>query len=158
MSPHQRHRGFTLIELVMVIVILGVLASVALPKLLDLRKDAKIAALEGAHGAISTGMNLVYARAMLDGTHTLASSSVNMGGATIATVYGYPSYGNAVLSAAGLSSPPFYASMTVNGVGLVTYTTVQNGSYTSNSACALSYQNATATAPAQLGVPSTWMC
>jgi MSHA pilin protein MshA len=158
MTLTQRHRGFTLIELVMVIVILGVLSAVALPSFLDLRKDAKIAALQGAHGAIAAAMNLAYARAMLDGTHTLASSSVNMGGVTIATVYGYPSYGNAVLAAAGLSSPPFYAGMTVNGVGLVTYTTVQNGSYTSNSACALSYQNATATAPAQLGLPSTWMC
>jgi MSHA pilin protein MshA len=53
-SPAPSQRGFTLIELVMVIVILGVLAATALPKFVDLRSDAQTAATLGVAGAISS--------------------------------------------------------------------------------------------------------
>jgi len=53
--------GFTLIELVMVIVILGVLAAVALPKFIDLKGDAQLAALQGVAGALSSASAINYA-------------------------------------------------------------------------------------------------
>ena len=57
----QQQSGFTLIELVMVIVILGVLAAVALPKFVDLRGDAVTASTQGVAGALSSASAINFA-------------------------------------------------------------------------------------------------
>ena len=57
----QLQRGVTLIELVMVIVILGVLAAVAIPKFVDLKGDAVTAATQGVGGALSSAAAINYA-------------------------------------------------------------------------------------------------
>lgn len=57
----QLQRGFTLIELVMVIVILGVLAAVAIPKFVDLKGDAVSAATAGVAGALSSAAAINFA-------------------------------------------------------------------------------------------------
>ncbi|MBQ4489350.1 MAG: type II secretion system protein [Ruminobacter sp.] len=59
------HRGFTLIELVCVIVILGVLVSSAVPKYINVTRDARIARLQALRGAIRSVDQMVYAKSAI---------------------------------------------------------------------------------------------
>ncbi|MCD9539789.1 prepilin-type N-terminal cleavage/methylation domain-containing protein [Photobacterium carnosum] len=63
----MRNKGFTLIELVVVIVILGILAVVAAPKFMGLQRDARIADLKGLEGGLKAANEMVYAKAAMKG-------------------------------------------------------------------------------------------
>ena len=69
-STHMANRrGFTLIELVIIIVVLGILAAVAIPKYQDMSAQAKDAACRGALGALRSGITIYYAnQAVTTGT------------------------------------------------------------------------------------------
>ncbi len=60
-------QGFTLIELVIVIILLGLLAAAALPRLLSATDNAEIASLEGVAGGFSTGVSIAHAQWAADG-------------------------------------------------------------------------------------------
>ena len=60
-QTRKSQAGFTMIELIVVIVILGILAATALPKFIDMNSDAKAAALKGVVGAAASAMSVNYA-------------------------------------------------------------------------------------------------
>lgn len=74
----QAQRGFTLIELVMVIVILGVLAAVAIPKFVDLGDEAKTAAVKGIAGAAGSAAAVNYASCSALGNVVTANKCVKV--------------------------------------------------------------------------------
>jgi MSHA pilin protein MshA len=88
----SKQKGFTLIELIIVIVILGILAVTAAPRFIDLQADARAKTLEGVKAALQGASQLVYAKAAIAGQQTSATATTTLSsGVTLATVYGYPS-------------------------------------------------------------------
>ncbi|EJH56328.1 type II secretion system protein [Vibrio cholerae] len=88
----KRQGGFTLIELVVVIVILGILAVTAAPRFLNLQGDARDASLQGLKGAMQGAAGIVYGRAAIDGKESVSSAQVTIAGVSgdVEVVWGYP--------------------------------------------------------------------
>jgi MSHA pilin protein MshA len=92
----MKRNGFTLIELVVVIVILGILAATAAPKFINLEADAHTATLQAVKASMEGASALVYGKAIVKGIHNepfafpaLPSITIE-GGVTVFTHYGYP--------------------------------------------------------------------
>ncbi|PSV14539.1 MSHA biogenesis protein MshA [Photobacterium kishitanii] len=95
----KRQNGFTLIELVVVIVILGILAVTAAPKFLNLQDDARASSLQGLKGAIDGAAGITYGKAAIQGKEAAdASKKEQVDGIDI--VFGYPAATSAALNAA----------------------------------------------------------
>ncbi|GGP93478.1 type II secretion system protein [Shewanella ulleungensis] len=91
--------GFTLIELVVVIIILGVLAVAAAPKFISLKSDAYASSMQGVAAAISSGKTMVYSACVIStscdetapaSTGNSLGNSITVQGQSITLAYGYP--------------------------------------------------------------------
>lgn len=88
----NKQQGFTLIELVVVIVILGVLAVTAAPKFIDLTSDARASVVEAVKGSVNSAADMAHAKALVTGkTGALADGdTITVAGETINLNYGWP--------------------------------------------------------------------
>ncbi|MFQ2191589.1 prepilin-type N-terminal cleavage/methylation domain-containing protein [Aeromonas jandaei] len=86
----KKQAGFTLIELVIVIIILGILAVTAAPKFLNLQDDARYSAAQGVQAALQSSANLVYSKAALEGKEAASSATSLTGLSGVQVIYGYP--------------------------------------------------------------------
>ncbi|WP_154114910.1 type II secretion system protein [Vibrio cincinnatiensis] len=96
----KKQGGFTLIELVVVIVILGILAVTAAPRFLNLQGDAREASLKGLQGAMKGAAGITYGKAAIQGIEKQPSDSITVDGGKIDIVYGYPAATSAGIVAA----------------------------------------------------------
>lgn len=139
----KKSGGFTLIELIVVITILGLLSAYALPRFAALQTEARIAKMNGALASLKSGAAL--ARSIQLTQQLAPNSSITMEGSVVTMANGYPTTDlTSIPVAAGLATPDFV--LTTTSATVFTVSADAN-----HPACAVTY-----TVPAAAGSPPTY--
>ena len=91
----KRTQGFTMIELVVVIVLLGLLAAVALPKFADLASEGRSAALQGTRGGFAAAVQIAHAKWLAGNSGTAGSVSLDGSTTVVVNAAGWPTVDSA---------------------------------------------------------------
>ena len=150
----KRQNGFTLIELVVVIVILGILAVTAAPKFMNLQVDARNASLQGLKGAIQGAAGITYGKAAVKGQET-GVGAISVAGSTLNLVDGYPKATSAALGLVvnGLNNKEEWkvkTNITSPAKNSISYTFANQADTKTN--CYVTYNQAKSTAAATVSV------
>ena len=130
-------QGFTLVELVIVIVILGLLSAVALPRFISVTQDARIASVNGFAGGVRAAASLAKAQYIVNGDSM--ATVVSMDGVSVTVL---ASSGNPAASTAGIQAAlQGITGFTPNHTGVISTFTPDNGG---GAGCDLIYTAATA--------------
>ena len=101
----QAQAGFTLIELIVVIVILGILAATALPKFANLGGDARLASLNAVKGALAATSSTAHGQWLIN--PSITTSNFEGFNVSFNTTTGYPVVNNEFLGAAGITTADY---------------------------------------------------
>lgn len=86
----NKSKGFTLIEILIVIVILGILAATAAPKFFNFTAEAQTSVLQTIQASIEGGVALVHNKSIVTGAQNVSSSTVVLAAGSVGTTFGYP--------------------------------------------------------------------